>query len=92
MERNAHVQPLMASLLNSFSPAVPQPTRDEMRVAYIAQLRSMDWSFEWSDDHAAYLRGRDSLAQLRAAQPKLDPDALLWNAAAPAEYQIRRAA
>jgi len=92
MERNAHVPPILAGILNSFSPAVPQPTRDEMRVAYIAQLRSMDWSYEFSDDRRAYEAGRDSLAQLRAAQPKLDPDALLWNAAAPAEYQIRRAA
>ena len=33
-------------------------TQEEMRSELIALLRSHDWSYEHSDDHAAYTSGR----------------------------------
>jgi hypothetical protein len=42
MERNAHVQPLMADILNLFSPDVPQTIRERIADEFRAGLDSVD--------------------------------------------------
>lgn len=56
---------------------------------YVQALKDHDWSFEFSDDHAAYIRGTNSLARLRRMQRELDSEYVLWDAHAPAAYRVR---
>lgn len=46
---------------------------------YTEALRRHDWSFQYSDDHGVWRRGTQSLRQLEAAQPVLDPNFEIWN-------------
>jgi len=51
MERNAHVPPVLAGLLNSFSPAVqPEPLRERISEEFRAGLDSVD---DDADDEVA---------------------------------------
>lgn len=65
------------------SPAEPLDVRREH---YVTALQRMDWSFEWSDDHRAWTRGRDALTRLRAEQAELDPTGELWTLHAPRSF------
>ena len=56
--------------------------------AYKQMLREHDWLFEFSDDHRAWLVGRAQLRWLKSVQPTVDPQWVLWNAAAPVELRI----
>ena len=58
-------------------------SKAEHLAAYIKALHGHDWAFEWSDDHRAFLAGRDSLEALRSAQKLIDPDHMIWNQIAP---------
>jgi hypothetical protein len=71
------VHPVFHATLATFTNQAPldQIKRD----AYVRAVKAQDWSYEFSDDHGAYHRGRESLAQLRLAQRELDPDFVLWN-------------
>lgn len=55
---------------------------------YVRDLRRMDWTFEFSDDHSVYLRGQQELARLRKTQREFDPSGTLWNQYAPATYKV----
>ena len=55
--------------------------------AYKQKLAAHDWTFEWSDDHSVWQRGRVELAELRRLQPDLDPDFAIWNTYAPSDLQ-----
>ena len=55
--------------------------------AYIADLKRMDWDFEFSDDQRVWWRGNDALAALKAQQFDLDPDLRIWNEHAPEQYR-----
>lgn len=80
---NSHVHPFFAGLLADLV-KVPQQARQAQHDAYVHALKAHDWSFEFSDDHAAYERGREQLAQLKLAQRELDPEFTVWNEHAPA--------
>lgn len=59
----------------------------EQLTLYQQRLAAHDWSFEYSDDHSAWQRGRAKLQELQYLQPAVDPDFTIWNRYAPAEYQ-----
>jgi hypothetical protein len=54
---------------------------------YCAALHMHDWSFEYSDDHSVWQRGRMSLGALQEMQSKVDPDFTIWNKFAPEGYR-----
>lgn len=54
---------------------------------YIAKLRAHDWSFEYSDSHSVWQRGRASLGELQALQCRLDSDFAIWNNYAPEGFK-----
>lgn len=62
------------------------PTPEQLQT-YRDALRSHDWSFEYSDDHSVWQRGRAALGQLQSMQRELDPDFVVWNEHAPSDYQ-----
>lgn len=55
---------------------------------YVRDLRRMDWTFEFSDDHTVYRRGRQELDRLRSIQRELDPRGTLWNQHATEFYKV----
>lgn len=64
-----------------------EPTA-EHRESYVAALKAHDWHHEFSSDHRAYMRGRESLAALRQAQPLVDADFKVWNEHAPESMRV----
>ena len=46
--------------------------------AYKALLESMNWQFEFSDEHAVWARGSNALARLHRMQRELDPSGEIW--------------
>lgn len=84
---NAHVHPLIAAALAGFD-AKPITTRVQTRAAYLNDLKSHDWEYQFADDHRAYERGRDSLANLKACQPVLDPNGAIWDSVAPQGHKL----
>ena len=54
-------------------------SRDE----YIQAVKKHDFTYEYSSDHSNWTRGVSSYAQIMYAQPKYDPDYVIWNAHAP---------
>lgn len=59
---------------------------------YKQRLSSHDWSYEYSDDHSVWSRGRDERQRLSAQARQLDPDYTIWNSLAPEGYRITREA
>lgn len=56
---------------------------------YTNLLHRHDWSYDWSDDHRAWTKGKAEREELLKLQPQVDPDFAIWNAHAPTpEYQI----
>ena len=62
-------------------------TLDPTHHAYVHALTRHDWHYEYSDDHAAWLRGNAERAALQQIQRQLDPDYTVWNAHAPEQYR-----
>ncbi len=56
--------------------------------AYVQALKDHDWAHEYSDEHAVWIRGRNSLARITRMQKLYDPDAALWNVTAPEAYRL----
>lgn len=56
----------------------PEQADQARRVAYVAALRRMDWTFESSDDHKVWQRARDELKRLRLERAAIDPDGAIW--------------
>lgn len=54
---------------------------------YRHKLKGHDWTFEYSDDHSVWQRGRVELAELQRLQGQLDPDYAIWNSIAPEGYR-----
>ena len=48
-------------------------------IEYRRLLAAHDVHYEMSDDHGAYSRGYAQRQLLRAMQPDLDPDRLIWS-------------
>lgn len=67
--------------------AIDQTAMPVRRAHYVAGLVRMDWTFEASDDHAVWKRGRAELERLRALRAEVDPDHTLWNRHAHRDYQ-----
>lgn len=67
--------------------AADQAALPVRRARYVSALIRMDWSFEFSDDHAVWQRGRDELTRLRAERDAIDPDRALWNQHAHPNYR-----
>jgi hypothetical protein len=55
---------------------------------YVQALKDHDWSHDYSDEHAVWIRGRNSLARITRMQKLVDPDAVLWNVTAPPAYRL----
>lgn len=51
---------------------------------YQEALTTHDWTFEFSDDHKVWRKGREAQAELLYAARVFDRGFELWNAAAPA--------
>jgi hypothetical protein len=54
---------------------------------YIQNLKNHDWSYNFSDDHQAYMSGSQSLGKLKEAQPMVDPNFEIWNTIAPDQFK-----
>lgn len=59
---------------------------------YRQLLATHDWAYQYSDDGAAYRRGRDERAKLKALQAELDQSNKVWNLFAPSDYQRQEVA
>lgn len=57
------------------------------QVAFARALKSHDWSHEWSDDGAKYMRGRQQRKELEAMRVEIDPDYAVWNQHCPERYR-----
>lgn len=55
---------------------------------YVRDLRKLDWDFEFSDDHAVYLRGAQEVQRLRKIQQEFDASGTLWNQYATETYKV----
>lgn len=55
---------------------------------YIALLQSHDWSYEFSDDHSAWRKGKAERDRLHLMRSKLDPSNALWNIYAPIDHRM----
>ena len=89
-QRNAHLHPVFAGIVNSFASANDDLNDIKVR-AYVKALKAHDWEYEHSDDQHVWKVGREQRAQLRLAQREIDPNGAVWNLYAPAEHQIRPA-
>lgn len=49
---------------------------------YVLALKGKDWSYQFSDDHSAYARGRLEHEWIEDARQRLDPDYTVWNSIA----------
>ena len=54
---------------------------------YAQRLKQHDWTFEFSDSHAVWLRGHREQQWLEATQQNLDPKGEVWNATVPEGYR-----
>lgn len=72
------IHPVFAGIVASLQTA-PAAVQEAKRSAYVTLLQRHDWSHEFSDDHGAYTRGREQLAELRLVQREIDPDFAIWN-------------
>lgn len=54
---------------------------------YIQNLKNHDWSYNFSDDHQAWMSGSQSLGKLKEAQPMVDPNFEIWNTIAPDQFK-----
>lgn len=62
---------------------------DSLLSGYIEALKKHDWSYEMSDDHAAWIRGSNERSRLNRMQRELDADFAIWNEHAPTLYRMR---
>lgn len=51
------------------------PQMDE----YIKLLKQHDWTYEYSDDHRAWSKGKNQRKVLRDMAAVIDPDHMIWN-------------
>jgi hypothetical protein len=82
----SRLHPVFESLTRAVFEA-PTVIRNVQLNAYIKALRLHDWSFEFADDHQAWLRGNEQRKQLELMARDLDPDFAIWNVNAPAAYR-----
>ena len=88
----AGIDPTIGAHLSPFIEAAVTARRS----AYISALRKHDWQWEFSDDttsphgRAAYEASRRMHAALLIERAQTDPDGLLWNTYAPAEFRVVR--
>jgi hypothetical protein len=59
---------------------------------YKTALARHDWTFEYSDSHSEWTRGREQRQALHSMASRLDPDYSVWNALAPEGYSIKQVA
>ena len=91
-DRAAGIDPVIGAHLSPFIEAAIAA----LRSAYISALRKHDWQWEFSDDttsphgRAAYEASRRMHAALLIERAQTDPDGLLWNTYAPAEFRVVR--
>lgn len=67
------------------------PTPEQLAL-YQQRLATHDWTFEYSDAHSVWQRGRVQLGELQHLQPLVDPDFTIWNRFAPSDYQRKQKA
>lgn len=54
-------------------------TDQSLREHYIQLLKNHDWTYEYSDDHSQWRRGREQWAEIARLIPQVDPDRKLFN-------------
>lgn len=62
--------------------------RNEQMERYLQLLERCDWTFEFSDDHRVWQRGRARMDELQQLRAVLDHDRAIWNQYAPANWQV----
>lgn len=60
---------------------------DVMRQRYLELLKTHDWSYEYSDDTYAYLRGKTRHNEILELAKHIDPTFALYNEHAPEDYR-----
>ena len=83
MSSNLH--PIFAAAL---APFAPQDSTVRRIAEYQQALRTFDWAFEFSDDHATWCKGDRRLRELRAMQAELDPTGEIWRGIQPPGFGI----
>lgn len=58
--------------------AVQRLSADTELARYERLLATHDWTYEYSDDHSVWQRGRAERAVLQALAQQLDPERKLW--------------
>ena len=69
------MHPIFAQAIYPFAP----PGSEARKLAdYIHLLDTMDWQYEFSDDHSVYLKGRAHVDEARKLQAEVDPKGGIW--------------
>ncbi len=57
----------------------PEELGPEAMDKYISMLKSHDWSYNYSDDHRVWSKGRDQAGEIKRLGDILDPDRKIYN-------------
>ena len=88
----AGIDPTIGAQLSPFIEAAVTARRS----AYISALRKHDWQWEFSDDTTSphgldvYEAAKRMHAMLLIERAQTDPDGMIWNVYAPAEFRVAR--
>ena len=55
---------------------------------YIARLKAHDWTYDYSDDHRVWSKGRDQAGEIRRLGDILDPDRKIYKKYSPFSEQV----
>lgn len=83
---NTHVSPAFHGILSQMS------GEDQDMAEYVSLLSRHDWFYQYSDDHQAWNKGRESAARLTGLRRQLDPNYAIWNSKCPAEFLVKKGA
>ena len=72
-----------------FDPQAQDLARDAnaAQERYLHLLKNHDWTFEYTEDHEVWRRGRAAQLELERLRVQLDPKFVLWNTHAPSGFQ-----
>lgn len=73
--KDYHMHPIFAQALYPFAP----PDSQARKLAdYIRLLDTMDWQYQFSDDHEVFKEGQERVDQARKLQVEVDPQGVIW--------------
>lgn len=70
-----NLHPAMAAAL---APFAPPASFCHKLAAYHDVLSTMDWQYQFSDDHAKFKRGEQAVARAHLLQAEVDPTGEIW--------------